>query len=373
MKKISKLLMMLFICIAITGCNRANDNQNKPQLTTEGVVAQDDVFSEDIDQNLLKANKRDPLASRIESLEDLARYYAKNYGKEESAVKLRIVYDKLDATNPQNSDYLMGKAFLEISQGNNEAGFDYYLQAYNSSGNIDAMINRALFAKARENQVIYDESKEIIEKSGLANKIKSFHKLDAKVDEIATIKVNTEIPHDLPKNNNIFILLGYALNDDGTMQDTLIERLKVAKQALDRYPDTKIVVTGGVEKNGNTEGKLMAEWLIKEGIDDSRIIQENMARDTVENFLYSLKLIESEDDIKSITVISSATHIQRSVSLVKLADEIFAKRTGRENRKIYNTSWLDVEASELKKADIFGTTRDLLRTDGYWSFPAITR
>lgn len=52
-------------------------------------------------------------------------------------------------------------------------------------------------------------------------------------------------------------------------------------------PDALIIVTGGVPQNNQTEGKLMADWLIKKGIKPERIYQDNYARSTVENALYS--------------------------------------------------------------------------------------
>lgn len=60
--------------------------------------------------------------------------------------------------------------------------------------------------------------------------------------------------------------------------------------------------------------------------------------------------------VENITIISSATHVGRSVSLLKLIDENFAKRTNRKTYHIYNVSWLDVKEDELKEYDIFGTT-----------------
>lgn len=373
MKKLYGFLLVCGFAFSLTGCALEQQNTGRNLFNESGETLESVVYGEDLNQNLLDANRKDPLGTRITNLEELAKFYIPSYGDEEDSKKLMGVLQKLDATNPQNSDYLMGMGFLSIAQEKNEQGYDYFQQAYNNSGNFSALVNKALYAKARGDGDVYQETKKVIEASNNTLEKAKFADLDKRVNHIKEIQVNTSIPDNLPEKNHLFVLLGYALNEDGTMQETLVERLKVAKEALEKYPNSKIIVTGGVEKNGNTESKLMAEWLEKNGIQSDRIIQENMARDTVENCLYSLSLIEQENDVRYVTVISSATHIQRAVSLFELVDDIFAKRTGREPIKFTNVSWLDVDKKELEKPDMFGTTRDLLRTDGYWMFPGLSR
>lgn len=111
--------------------------------------------------------------------------------------------------------------------------------------------------------------------------------------------------------HHCFITLGYALNDDGTMTDELIGRLTVAKNCLDKYPQSRIVVTGGVEKNGWTEGVRMRDWLVANGIDESRIYVENKAPDTAGNATYSFDILYKAGDIKTVSLISSQYHLRR--------------------------------------------------------------
>lgn len=65
------------------------------------------------------------------------------------------------------------------------------------------------------------------------------------------------------KGNNAIVTLGYALNPDGTMNQILIDRLNKTLEVAKQLPDAMIVVTGGVPKAHQTEGKLMADWLVK--------------------------------------------------------------------------------------------------------------
>ena len=62
-------------------------------------------------------------------------------------------------------------------------------------------------------------------------------------------------PDGLPTDNtHAFIVLGFALNTDGTMKPELVGRLETALASAQKYPNSYILVTGGVKKNGWTEG-----------------------------------------------------------------------------------------------------------------------
>lgn len=75
-------------------------------------------------------------------------------------------------------------------------------------------------------------------------------------------------------------------------------------------PEAKIIVTGGVPRNDKSEGIEMKQWLIAQGIDENRIIAENYATDTVENFIYSRYIIKQAKR-NDIVIVSSATHVRR--------------------------------------------------------------
>lgn len=121
----------------------------------------------------------------------------------------------------------------------------------------------------------------------------------------------TYIENEMPENigqapadiadpaHHCFIVLGFALNDDGTMTDELIGRLQVAKASLDEYPEARVLVTGGVEKNGWTEGVRMHDWLVENGIDDGRIYIENKAPDTAGNATNSFEILYNDTDVNS--------------------------------------------------------------------------
>lgn len=129
--------------------------------------------------------------------------------------------------------------------------------------------------------------------------------------------------------HHCFIVLGYALKDDGTMTDELIGRLTVAKNSLDKYPDAHVLVTGGVEKNGWTEGVRMRDWLVANRIDESRIFVENKAPDTAGNATYSFDILYNDGTIQTVSLISSQYHINRGSILYYTESLLKAKELGK--------------------------------------------
>lgn len=157
-----------------------------------------------------------------------------------------------------------------------------------------------------------------------------------------TLDTWSEIETKMPENigvapdgiqnpeNHCFIVLGYALNADGTMTDELVGRLEVAKASLDKYPQAKVLVTGGVEKNGWTEGARMHDWLVANGIADDRIYIENKAPDTAGNATNSFAILYNEPRIKTVSLISSQYHIKRGSILYYAESLLKARELGCE-------------------------------------------
>jgi tetratricopeptide (TPR) repeat protein len=107
------------------------------------------------------------------------------------------------------------------------------------------------------------------------------------------------------------LTLGNALNDDGTMTQTLKNRLEQTLKLATLLPKAVIVVTGGVPKANNSEGIAMKQWLIENGIDESRIFDENHSTGTTNNMLYSAPLLQM-NGVEDMILISSGTHLRRS-------------------------------------------------------------
>ncbi|MDV4150423.1 YdcF family protein [Clostridium sp. AL.422] len=131
-------------------------------------------------------------------------------------------------------------------------------------------------------------------------------------------------------DKHAFIVLGFALNEDGTMTDELIGRLEVAKASALKYPESYVLVTGGVEKNGWTEGRRMRDWLVANGIDESRIIVEEAAPDTAGNATNSFQMLYNDYDVDSVSLITSQYHLKRGSLLYYAESLLKAEELGVE-------------------------------------------
>ncbi|NIZ19639.1 YdcF family protein [Entomospira culicis] len=364
------MMLLIWGIFAMLGCQRAGNESGALAIGVDTTES----FSISFFEHLKKANQGDTLSLRIARLEELFIYYYLHHNtlsKEESVEYQREILQLLDAINPQDASYLMGLGYLSATQGDLAESIAYYEKAYQVNGISDALMNWALYARLASDGVSYQRAYAQIQ---VSTKRVLFDIMSEAIDKRGEIRINMNV-ESLPEIDNIFILLGFELNPDGTMKPTLIERLKVALLALERYPQSQIILTGGVERNGQTEGRLMAQWLMEHGIEQDRLIEENMARDTVENLLFSLKILESQPHIKNVTIISSATHLKRAVTLFKVGNEIFKDRLEQpELFHVHNLGWQDISMEELLAHDEhYAITRDVLRMAGMWAYPRISR
>ncbi len=129
--------------------------------------------------------------------------------------------------------------------------------------------------------------------------------------------VNTTVPTDLPTDNSVaIVILGYALNSDGSMKSELVGRLQTGLAMANAYPNAYVVVTGGKPTNGITEGDAMAAWLMDNGLDKDRLIVENQALDTVGNAKNTYAILSANyPEVKSLVMVTSDYHIPRGCIL----------------------------------------------------------
>ncbi len=111
------------------------------------------------------------------------------------------------------------------------------------------------------------------------------------------------------ENADYLIVLGCKLDNDRPVQ-ALIDRIDKSVSYLMKNPGCKVIVSGGITQ-GNTvsEAQIMHDLLVNRGIETERIIMEQEAKDTYENFYYAKKLLDKD---KRICFCSSDYHILRS-------------------------------------------------------------
>ncbi len=117
------------------------------------------------------------------------------------------------------------------------------------------------------------------------------------------------------------IVLGAAVHGDRVTW-VLSNRLDTAAEYLEAHPDTVCVVSGGQgDGESVTEASAMQKYLVeRKGIDPARILVEDQATSTLENFRFSKKLI---DDVlgenASIAFVTTDFHVFRAGRVAKKA------------------------------------------------------
>ena len=128
------------------------------------------------------------------------------------------------------------------------------------------------------------------------------------------------LPDGLPQTDALcIVVMGYALNANGSMRSELIGRLETAYASAQKYPNAYILCTGGGTAQSNrarTEASEMSKWLINKGIDKSRIIIEDKSLSTVANAINSCNILANEYPfVTHLAIVTSDYHLARSCLL----------------------------------------------------------
>ena len=106
------------------------------------------------------------------------------------------------------------------------------------------------------------------------------------------------------------IVLGLAL-ENGKPAPDLLARLDTARAYLEKYPEAQLILTGGnADEPGRTEAAVMRDLLTERGVPENRLILEDRAETTKENFR-NISGIVSKDG--PVVMISSDYHMNRAV------------------------------------------------------------
>lgn len=127
------------------------------------------------------------------------------------------------------------------------------------------------------------------------------------------------------------ILLGGGIDKNGRLPKSVQNRVEAASNFLKNNPDDICVVTGGTLKwLPYPEAPAIKSSLVDTGINSERILVEDRALDTIQNFEYSSQVlseqlgVDVEEILKSrIVIVTSRFHLRRA--------ERLATRMGFEN------------------------------------------
>lgn len=114
------------------------------------------------------------------------------------------------------------------------------------------------------------------------------------------------------ENVNTMIILGAKVNEDG-ISKTLKRRLD---KAIEYYNTNKninnIIVSGGQGSDEVvTEALAMKNYLVKNGVSKDKIIMEDKATTTLENIIFSKKIITDKNLKGKVLIVTSDYHLFR--------------------------------------------------------------
>lgn len=356
-KNIASTLLGCLLCLNSTSV-LANNLPSPQRITPSTKVTPDTTKRQIVDQLLTDAL----IAFKSPYRTSHAGFTAKMPNNLETVTSLLLQAYRLE---PYRTDLLISAANAQIYNGNVERAIELLTQAQTAApDDIDILSYLAVWQNFKGNNAA-----SIIQMTKLASlnpgrQADIEHIINTVDHVVATSLKTTSLKHY--SGNTAIITLGYALNPDGTMNDILIQRLKITLTFAKQSPNALIIVTGGVPKNNKTEGKLMADWLVKHGIPHHRIVEDNYARSTVENALYASYAL-ARHKIDHATIISSASHVRRGQTLFDIA----SWQTGPRGISFDSISVADKPLSTLavpSNKELLGIYRDALRVYGMWSY-----
>lgn len=286
---------------------------------------------------------------------------------------LEIVHERLQKAfelEPYRVDLLFSSASAAVFNKKIDQAISLYQKILTlAPEDIDAHSYLATWFRFKDENASFEKEMKILSELNPARR-KELEQVFAVIDKTATMPIFDALTDvqvkTLKAEPTAIMTLGYALNPDGSMHDILIKRLEKTLEIAHKLPNALIVVTGGVPKNNKTEAKLMADWLVAQGISSSRIYQDNYARTTVENALFS-RYILSANKIANTIVISSGSHVRRAQALLEIA----CWQSGPRNMHVFAVAAPDKPLDQLQRptqSDWLGLYRDSLKAMGLWSF-----
>ncbi len=156
------------------------------------------------------------------------------------------------------------------------------------------------------------------------------------------MELNKEVlPPELEDSQKLcIVVLGFALNPDGSMKEELIGRLETALASAKRYPDAYLLCTGGgtASSRETTEADAMAQWLEDHGIAPERIIVENKSLTTTQNAINACQILSEEyPEVTSVAVITSDYHARWGIMLFETAFILGGKPISVVSNAVFET------------------------------------
>ncbi|WP_367846837.1 ElyC/SanA/YdcF family protein [Rhodoferax sp. WC2427] len=270
---------------------------------------------------------------------------------------------------PDRLDLLFGVASAQVLQKDTAGALQTWADIWQKDRQgFEAPILQAAYLTALENTEATDKILATLARSH-PERTQAYQDKFARATRTLALPIRTTPNPDMPQAQHAIVVLGYALGKGGVVQPTLLKRLDKALALARLYPDAPLVLSGGVQQGGITEAYAMAEWLAAQGIARSRLVLEDLAKDTVGNAVNCAAILK-DLGVRHATLVSSASHIRRGLTVLEEA-------TRNQGLDLHFDSLVELDYPRLEDAEKITAAervvvyRDLMRTSGIWAFPGI--
>lgn len=170
--------------------------------------------------------------------------------------------------------------------------------------------------------------------------------VEDKWEDISQTKIKIEqILNNNETNSKGIVVLGKGLLKNGVPPQVLINRMKIVKEiSLDKKYGFAVLTGADVKRVGKTEAQVMEELARSDDVSEIAFIQENEAKNTIENAYFS-KLILLKRSCFNFCIITSEYHMKRSLLIF---NRIFGEKFKIENIISEKMEALD-EATRIKE------------------------
>ena len=146
-----------------------------------------------------------------------------------------------------------------------------------------------------------------------------------------------------------YVIFGYKLNKNNKIHPILKKRLDLF---ISKYKKgDKVILSGGnTNKNTHTQAYIMSKYIRKYiDIKKKEILIENKSLDTIQNILFTFKILKKKN-IRKFTIISSIWHLNRIKKIINNISERSLDITFLGSEKIYPEN---KKETSLIKSELF--------------------
>jgi len=125
------------------------------------------------------------------------------------------------------------------------------------------------------------------------------------------------IPDHPPPAPDCFVIPSYALRDRSTPTRPTIAQIELAHEWWKRFPRARLIMsTGDNQWLGIPNSTVMVAYAARRGIPRENLIEEDRSRNTYQNLLYSMEIIQREG-LRQPTLVTIDLYTRRAVATAR--------------------------------------------------------